>query len=128
MTVGTHTQLRWCAMLAKLTAPMDSERAAQAFTYMLPMLPKDDAAYNKDTLEQAARRNPGDAAVPNYDRLARVFSDWRKANLPVQLRMGGSIPVAQLIAPKKQVTQEEIECVDHLVATIKREMLAKSGN
>lgn len=118
----TETQRSWCAMLAKLTAPMNAPDAAQAFVAMLPMLPKEDSAYNRNTLERAARRDPGDTAIPNYDRLARVFADWRRENLPVQVRMGGEVPVAQLIAPKVERTPAECARVDQQVAELKAEM------
>lgn len=122
----TPTQRGWCAMLAKLTSPMSAPEAAQAFVAMLPMLPKDDAAYNRDTLERAATREMGDTAIPNYDKLVRAFAEWRRESLPVQVRMGGSVPVAQLIAPKAEVTPEEIERVDRQVAELKAEFAASA--
>lgn len=117
----------WCAMLAKLTAPMASPEAAAAFVAMLPMLPKEDAAFNRDTLERAARRETGDTAVPNYDRLARAFSEWRKDNLHVQIRMGGSVQVGQLIAPTYEPTDAERDRVDAQVAALKAEFASTPG-
>lgn len=76
----SEAKRKWCAMLAKLTAPMDPAEAAKAFVNMLPMLPGDDAAYNRDTLEAAAIRQKGDPAIPNFDMMQRALTAWCKAN------------------------------------------------
>lgn len=117
----TKIQRAWCAMLAKMVAPMDASAACAAFIDMLPMLPPEDAAYNCTTLERAARREPGDTAIPNYDRLARSFGQWRRDNLPAHVRMGGSMTVKQVIEQRVPPTPEEIVEVRAKAAAIRSE-------
>lgn len=118
----TETQRQWCAMLAKLTSPLNAPDLAQAFVSMLPMLPKEDAAYNRDTLQRAARRDVGDTAIPNFDKIDRAFADWRRQNLPVQVRMGGALPVAQIMAPPSEHTDEDRVHVAGLISKLKAEL------
>lgn len=109
-------------MLAKLVAPMDPETACTAFLAMMPMLPANDEAYNRTTLENAARRETGDAAIPNFDKLMRVFGEWRRDNMPAHVRMGGSAPIAQIVESRVQPTQEEIAAVQAKAAALKAEL------
>ncbi len=124
MSDASKLKRQWCVMLAKLVAPMDAQAAAAAFIDILPMLAPDDSFYNRTTLENAARRAPGDTAIPNYDRLARVFSDWRKDQLPVHIRMGGGQSAGQLTYEKEVLTPEQEAEHDRKVAALKAEMAA----
>lgn len=118
----SKTQRSWCAMLAKLTCPMDAQTACAAFIDMLPMLPGDDEAYNRSTLENAARREQGDTAIPNYDRLVRAFSEWRRQSLPAHVRMGGTFGAPAISAPSYEPSAAECERVDNLVTSLKEDL------
>ena len=82
MNHASKAKREWCAMLAKLTSPMEAETATAAFVAMLPLLDFTDDAFNRSTLEAAARREPGDTAIPNFDKIARVLGEWFKARRP----------------------------------------------
>lgn len=122
---ASKIQRQWCALLAKLVAPMDAQAACAAFIDMLPMLPIGDEAYNRSTLESAARRAQGDTAIPNYDRLARVFAEWRRQALPAHVRMGGSPESPRLSAPSYEPTEAEVAEVQAKAAAFRAEMEAK---
>jgi hypothetical protein len=71
---------KWCAMLAKLCAPMDAPAAANALVTMLPLfadLP--DAAFTHHSLTHVAELAIG---VPSYARLRAWMDAWWKANKP----------------------------------------------
>lgn len=118
-------QRAWCATLAKLTAPMAPETAAAAFVAMLPMLPSDNAAYNRDTLDRAARREQGDTAIPNYDKIARVLADWRREQLPVHQRFGRNDAPRIGYDEPRPPTEAEIAGVTAKIAALFAEMDAK---
>lgn len=126
----TRIKREWCAMLAKLTAPVHAEAAVKAFIDMLPLLPQDDAAYNRDTLELAARRELGDPAIPNYDVLSRAFGKWHRGNRPIEHRQGAD-PVVQGITyalpDLRPPSPEECAEVAAKVAALKAEFGAKQG-
>lgn len=87
----SRVRREWCAMLAKLVAPMEPETAARAFADMLPMLPPDEALYTRQTLDAVAtcdRRT----AVPTYADISRVLGEASKARLPASVRMGYTPP------------------------------------
>jgi hypothetical protein len=96
MNDATKTKREWCAMLAKLTCPMDPSTATAAFVAMLPMLDFTDEAFNRATLTAAARRDPGDAAIPNFDRISRALGEWQRSNRPAHLRLGANPAAAQI--------------------------------
>ena len=111
---------QWCAMLAKLTSPMASETAVQSFIAMLPLLPQSDAAFNRTTLEMAARREAGDPAVPNFDTINRAFGRWHRDNLPVQQRMGANPEMPRIEADGPRApTQAEAAHVAAVLAAYK---------
>ena len=113
---------QWCAMLAKLVAPMEPERAARAFVDMLPMLPVDDAVYNRQTLDAAAtceRRT----AVPTYADLSKVLGRAGLERLPVSVRMGAK-PSAPMLEPPR-ATAEERAAVSAMVRALTAELKAK---
>lgn len=119
----SQTRRQWCAMLAKLVAPMDPETAARAFVDMLPMLPPDDTLYTRATLDDAAtctRRT----AVPTYEDLSRVLGRAAKARLPVAVRMGYKPAAPMLDAPRP--TQAERDYVAALVKALSAELKAKA--
>lgn len=96
---------QWCAMLAKLVAPMEPEKAARAFVDMLPMLPADETLYNRQTLDDAATCERK-TAVPNFADLARVLGRAGLNRLPANVRMGYTPPEKLLETPRD--TPEEI--------------------
>lgn len=103
---------QWCAMLAKLVAPMDAETAARAFVDMLPMLPADETLYTRRTLESAAtcaRRT----AVPTYEDIANTLGRAGVARLPVSVRMGYKPPETLLEAPRETAAEREATLARH---------------
>lgn len=97
---------QWCAMLAKLVAPMEPEIAARAFVDMLPLLPTDDTLYTRATLDAAAccdRRT----AVPNFTDVSRVLGRAGLERLPVAVRMGYRPPQPLLVAPCETLAERE---------------------
>lgn len=120
----SQIKCQWCAMLAKLVAPMEPERAARAFVDMLPLLPADETLYNRATLEQAATCERK-TAVPNYADISKVLGNASKQKLPAHIRMGYKPPVLSLAPPKP--TEEECEAVSALVKAITAELKAKAA-
>ncbi len=59
---------RWCAILAKLVAPMDAARAAAAFADMLPALPDDDNLFSVEAACRVARKERR-TALPTFREL-----------------------------------------------------------
>lgn len=117
---------QWCAMLAKLVAPMEPEIAARAFVDMLPLLPTDDALYTRATLEAAAcceRRT----AVPNFADLAKVLGRAGLERLPVTVRMGYQPPQPLLEAPCETPAAREAAIARNqpALAALKAAALAK---
>lgn len=104
----SQTKLQWCAMLAKLVAPMDTERAAKAFADMLPMLPAEDQRYTRSALERAAKIDRK-TAVPTFDDLTRAFAEDWKANLPAAQRLGANPGLPRLPEPERKPPSAE-EC------------------
>lgn len=118
----TQTKRQWCAMLAKLVAPMDPETAAKAFVDMLPLLPLDDTLYTRATLEAAATCERK-TAVPNYADLSRVLGRAAKERLPVAVRMGYKPALSQQNA--KRPTKSECDYVAALAKSLVAELKAK---
>lgn len=120
----SQTRRQWCAMLAKLVAPMDPETAARAFVDMLPMLPADDMLYTRATLDAAATCERK-TAVPAYADLSRVLGRAAKDRLPVAVRMGykPALPRVQIPPP----TQAERDYVAALAKEVIAELKAKSA-
>ncbi|MDE3023486.1 MAG: hypothetical protein KGI54_16830 [Pseudomonadota bacterium] len=121
----TRPKREWCAMLAKLTSPMDPETAARAFVDMLPMLPPDDTLYTRQTLDAAAtcdRRT----SVPTFADISRVLGEAQRASLPYDARNGYTGPQFPALAPAKPMTPEERKqtaaVVAQKVAALKAEM------
>jgi len=71
---------QWIAMLAKLTAPMESTAAAQAFAAYLPMLADfpDDVFCEASLQAVAAKVGP----APPYGILRKALGDWSKQHGP----------------------------------------------
>lgn len=113
----TPTKRQWCAMLAKLVAPMDAERAAAAFVDMLPMLPTDDALYTRQTLDSVAtcdRRT----SVPNFADIARVLGEAAKARMPANVRMGYTPPSWPALDDLSESDEARAEAADRAQAVI----------
>jgi hypothetical protein len=118
----TQTKLTWCAMLAKLVAPMEPERAAKAFADMLPLLPADDDRYTRSALERAAKIDRK-TAVPTFEDLSRAFSEEWKANLPAAVRLGANPETPRLDAPARvPPSAEECDHVRNLVTAFKADV------
>lgn len=124
----SQNKRQWCAVLAKLVAPMAPETAVRAFVDMLPMLPPDDTLYNRQTLEDVAtctRRT----AVPTYADLSAVLRKAAYDRLPATVRMGYVPPKWRTLPPPAPPSQEEIEYVSVLVANLTAELRARGqGN
>lgn len=70
-------------MLAKLVAPMDSERAAKGLAGILPMLDAyPDGAFTLDSLEYVAARLQ---RVPTYAELNPIIGKWWKEHRPTPI-------------------------------------------
>lgn len=108
MTNQNPDQIRrqWCAMLAKLVAPIDPETAAKAFADMLPMLPADATLYTRQTLDAAATCERK-TAVPTFADISGVLGRAAKDRLPASVRMGykPALPMPEF----QQESPEEIE-------------------
>ncbi len=120
----SRVRREWCAMLAKLVAPMDAERAAKAFVDMLPMLPPDDTLYTRATLDEAATCDRK-TAVPTFADISRVLGHAAKARLPADVRMGYANPQWPSLPPERPMTAEEREQAVEAVAALKAELRAK---
>lgn len=119
---------QWCAMLAKLVAPMEPERAARAFVDMLPLLPEDETLYNRATLEQAATCERK-TAVPNYADLSKVLGNYGKQRLPAHIRMGYKPPmISHSVLPPTQQERDEVRAlVKALTAELKAKHATRRG-
>jgi hypothetical protein len=120
----TKTKREWCAMLAKLVAPMEPERAAVAFIDMLPMLPPDDALYTRQTLDRAATCDRK-TSVPTFADLSRVLGEAAKERLPANVRMGyvpPKWPQIESAAP----TDEDREAACYRAQAVKAELVQRS--
>lgn len=120
----SQTKRQWCAMLAKLVAPMEPERAARAFVDMLPMLPADDSLYNRQTLDDAATCERK-TAVPTYADLSKVLGRAGLARLPAPVRMGYKPPAPMLEPPR--ASPEDYEQVSAIVRALTAELKAKAA-
>lgn len=120
----SRVRREWCAMLAKLVAPMDAERAAKAFVDMLPMLPADGALYNRATLDEAATCERK-TAVPTFADISRVLGLAAQARLPANVRMGYTPPPPPP-STAQRATPEELERAAEIVELLKSELRAKN--
>lgn len=119
------TKLSWCAMLSKLVAPMDPERAAKAFADMLPMLPEDDDLYTRSALERAAKIDRK-TAVPTFEDLSAALAEEWRGRLPVAIRMGASPAPALPTPTPREPTDAEAAHVTRRVDEAKA-ILAAAG-
>ena len=117
---------QWCAMLAKLVAPMDAETAARAFVDMLPLLPADETLYTRRTLEAAATC-PRRTAVPTYEDIAATLGRAGLARLPASVRMGYKPPEKLLETPRETAAAREAAIARHqpALARFRAEAVAK---
>jgi hypothetical protein len=127
MNFASKLKREWCAMLAKLTSPMDPATATAAFVDMLSVLYFPDQAFNRETLEAAARRAQGDTAVPNFDKISRALGEWTSARRPVAQRLGANPDTVRVghEPPGSDHPAEKArvgECLVLLAAEIKREI------
>jgi hypothetical protein len=118
--VGTKRG-QWFAMLAKLTSPMESSAAAQAFAAYAPMLASfPDDAFTIASLEHvAANCRHG---VPTYADLREHLAAWWRDNRPRPTAILGrdtSIP-----EPRTEPTDAERAYVRSLVANLTAELHA----
>ena len=106
---------QWIAMLAKLTSPMESTAAAQAFNAFLPMLADfPDAAFTPASLDHVASKCRG--GVPNYADIRSHIADWWKRNRP---------PLPELPPPDplpKPRTKEELDWAERTSLKAQREV------
>lgn len=120
----SQIQRQWCAMLAKLVAPMAPESAARAFVDMLPLLPADDTLYTRATLEATAcceRRT----AVPIFADISAVLGRAAKDRLPVAVRMGYK-PCPPLLEVERESLAVREACLARNRASIEA-LAAKAG-
>lgn len=89
---------QWCAMLAKLVAPMDAARAAAAFVAMLPVLPPDDACYSTEAALRIARADRR-TSVP-------LFADIEKGLLAERSHL--EVEIARLRLPGSLTSEQAI--------------------
>lgn len=102
----SQVKRQWCAMLAKLVAPMEPELAARAFVDMLPLLPADDSLYTRATLEATARCERR-TTVPTYADISAVLGRAARERLPVAVRMGYTPCVPLLEVPRESLAVRE---------------------
>ena len=108
---------QWIAMLAKLTSPMESTTAAQAFNAYLPMLADfPDAAFTPASLDHVASKCRG--GVPNYADLRSHIADWWKRNRPELPELPPPDPLPKLR------TKEEAEWAARTTAKARRDLEA----
>ncbi len=75
----------WLASLAPLVMPLFPADAAEAMRAYLPLLDNVPAeAFNRDTLEAAARCARGRHGVPTYAELRAVLASWCHDHRPVR--------------------------------------------
>lgn len=71
---------KWCAMLAKLCAPMDAVKAVEGLIAMLPMLADlPDEAFTDRSLTHVASKAK---RCPTYSELRAWMDEWWEANKP----------------------------------------------
>lgn len=102
---GALTPERFLACLAPLVAPLYPADAAEAFRAYLPLL-RDlpPAAFNRDTLEEAARCARARHGVPSYAELRAVLGTWCREHRPPRRRLpppDNSIPESERCTPEQ---------------------------
>ena len=115
----THTKrAQWLSMLAKLTSPMESSAAAQAFAAYVPMLQQfPPEAFTIASLEHvAANCRHG---VPTYADLREHLSAWWRDNRPRPTALAAPLP-----EPRGAPTDEERAYVRNLVTNLTAELHA----
>ena len=97
----TANRKQWLAMLAKLTAPMESTTAAQGFTAFLPMLAQlPEAAFNPESLDYVASECRG--GVPNYGEVRRHLGAWWMRNRPEVPELAAPLPPLPELRTKEE--------------------------
>ena len=92
---------QWLAMLAKLTAPMDSTTAAQAFVAYLPMLTDfPDEAFCPASLDVVATQC---GYAPSYGALRKALGEWWKQHRPPSAAIEAPPP------PKPRIPPDDFE-------------------
>jgi hypothetical protein len=101
----------WMASLAPLVSPVFPKEVAAALREYLPLL-RDvpGQAFNRDTLEEAARCAKGRHGVPTYAELRAVLAAWCREHRPVR---------PALPRPRDAVPEEE-RCTPEQAAEILR--------
>ena len=84
--IGTK-RAQWLSMLAKLTSPMESSAAAQAFAAYAPFLERfPDEAFTAASLEHVASKYHR-GGVPTYGDIREHLGAWWKDNRPMPLAL-----------------------------------------
>lgn len=111
----------WVAMLAKMVAPMDSERASQAITAMLPMLSLPPEAFTIESVKEVCQSGRisglGEhgplTRVPTFIELEKALGRWWARKVELELVRAAPTPRARLAAPPQEngPTQDAIDYV-----------------
>jgi hypothetical protein len=120
----------WAAMLAKMVAPMDAERAAKAIMGMVPMLAFPDQAFTPESVREvcASGQIRGDyhgplSRVPTFGELETALGRWWAKRRELEL-LDAPTPRPKLPAPKKSPTEQECEHVAKLLRVFVEERSA----
>jgi hypothetical protein len=97
--IGTQ-RAQWLSMLAKLTSPMESTTAAQAFAAYAPFLERfPDAAFTAASLEHVASKYQR-GGIPTYGDVREHLGRWWKDNRPMPLALPK--PEAAALPPRTE--------------------------
>ena len=122
--MSTQPRRQWIAMLAKLTSPMESTTAGQAFAAYLPLLQDfPDAAFTPASVDHVAAQCHG---VPTYADVRAALGAWWRHNRPPEPALPP--PVAATPPPR---TETEIanarRTVAETTAALKAEALYRES-
>lgn len=106
----------WAAMLARLVAPMDHERAAQGIAAMMPMLTLPDAVFTPESVRAVCStgRQLGEwqygplTRVPTFGELETALGRWWAKRQELELLRAAPTPRAALPVPPKEGPTPEV--------------------
>lgn len=121
----------WVAMLAKMVAPMDSERASQAITALLPMLSLPPEAFTIESIKEMCQSGRisglGEhgplTRVPTFIELEKALGRWWAKKVELELLRAAPTPRARLAAPPQEngPTEQAVQYVADKVRAFQSE-------
>jgi hypothetical protein len=94
---ATPTRRNWVGKLALLCSPSFPNDTTKALLQILPHLDGYGDEYFTDTTAEAIAASKRRQSIPSLDEIVQVFAAKRYDDMPVHVRMGGALPVKQII-------------------------------